>query len=261
MATFPAALYVPTIVVDNVDDVLAIHHNVPDDEILAIETELGTDPAGSLTDVKTRLAVSLAADGDLTLTGSTVLTISSGEITATNNLHRVETESGAASDNLDTITAAADGYVLVLSCTNSAHAVVIRHNVGNILTVGGKNVTMAADGDMVLLIYSTIINKWRCLYGGKRIPTVAAPTTTYAATSADDYIFADASGGAFSVNLPAATSSTGLVLTIKKIDASANAVTIDGNSSETIDGATTKALSSQYASNTIACDGSTWFIV
>jgi hypothetical protein len=52
-----------------------------------------------------------------------------------------------------------------------------------------------------------------------------------------------------------------LVLTIKKIDASVNAVTIDGNASETIDGATTKALSSQYASYEIACDGSAWYIV
>lgn len=260
MATFPAALYSPTVVVDNVDDVLAVHINVPNDEILAIETELGTDPAGSLTDVKTRLAVSLAADGDLTLTGSSTLTISSGEITATNNLHKVETESGAATDNLATITAAADGYVLVLSCANSAHAVVIQHNVGNILTVGGKNVTMSTDGDMVLLVFSTALNKWRCMYGGKRTPTVASPTTTYNATATDDYILANAAGGAFSVNLPAATSSTGLVLTIKKIDASANAVTIDGNSSETIDGATTKALSSQYASSTIVCDGSAWFV-
>jgi len=34
-------------------------------QILAIETELGTDPAGSMTDVKSRLAVSLNNDGTI----------------------------------------------------------------------------------------------------------------------------------------------------------------------------------------------------
>lgn len=41
-------------------------HNVPNDlaaAIIAVETELGTDPAGSLTDLKTRLAVALEDDG------------------------------------------------------------------------------------------------------------------------------------------------------------------------------------------------------
>lgn len=41
---------------------------VPNDHaaaLVAIQTELGTDPAGSTTDVKTRLAVSIAADGSL----------------------------------------------------------------------------------------------------------------------------------------------------------------------------------------------------
>jgi hypothetical protein len=204
--------------------------------------------------------VSIAADGDLTLTGSSTLTISSGAITATNNLHKVAVETGTT-DTLDTITAAADGYVLVLSAADSSKPILIPHNSGNILTVGGKTITLGADGDMVLLVYSTALTKWRCMYGGKRTPSITTKTTTYTATAADDILLGDATSGAFSITLPAATSSTGLVLTIKKIDASANAVTIDGNASETIDGATTKALSSQYASYEIACNGSAWYIV
>jgi hypothetical protein len=50
-------------------------------------------------------------------------------------------------------------------------------------------------------------------------------------------------------------------LTIKKVDASANTVTVDGNAAETIDGVTTKVLSAQYASISIICDGSTWSVV
>ena len=48
---------------DGVDTVLAQHPNERGDEITAIETELGTDVAGSTSDLKTRLAVSLNNNG------------------------------------------------------------------------------------------------------------------------------------------------------------------------------------------------------
>jgi hypothetical protein len=48
---------------------------------------------------------------------------------------------------------------------------------------------------------------------------------------------------------------------IKKIDSGAGNVIIDGNASETIDGATTYTLTTQYESVTIVSDGATWWIV
>ena len=48
---------------------------------------------------------------------------------------------------------------------------------------------------------------------------------------------------------------------IKKIDASGNAVTIDGNGAETIDGAATQTLGAQYDSMTVFCDGTGWHII
>ena len=96
--------------------------------------------------------------------------------------------------------------------------------------------------------------------GGLRLAIVTA-TTTYNATVANHTILCNATSAAFNVNLPAVATSSGLKLNIKKIDSSANAVTIDGNASETIDGATTQALSSQYESLTIQCDGSAWYIL
>ena len=258
MATYPGAIYSATTIINNVNYPLAAHINVPNAEIVAIETELGADVAGSLTNLVTRLAVSVAADGDLALTGSSTLTIAAGEITATNNLHKVAVETGTT-DNLDTVTAAADGYVLVLSAADSSKPIIIRHNVGNILTVGGKTVNLAADGDMVLMVYSTALSKWRCNYSGRRLPTITTKTTTYSATAADDNIGGDATAGNFTITLPAATSSTGVELTFKKTDVSANTVTIDGNASETIDGVTTKVLTAQYQSLTIICTGSEWW--
>lgn len=71
----------------------------------------------------------------------------------------------------------------------------------------------------------------------------------------------DASGAARTITLPAASGLAGRTYTIKKIDSSLNSVTIDGNASETIDGATTQALTVQYQFLTIVCTGSAWLII
>lgn len=80
-------------------------------------------------------------------------------------------------------------------------------------------------------------------------------------TRTNSFYAADASGGAITYNLMAATGS-GIQLYFKKIDSSANAVTIDGSGSETIDGATTYVLYSQYDSISIidAASG-VWYIL
>lgn len=90
----------------------------------------------------------------------------------------------------------------------------------------------------------------------------SAKTTTYSATGNDDVISVDASGGSWTLSLPAAASNTGKILTIVRTDQTlANAVTIDGNASETINGSTTRKLATQYESYTIQCDGSNWIIL
>ncbi len=87
-------------------------------------------------------------------------------------------------------------------------------------------------------------------------------TSTYSADAAtDDVIPCDATSAGFTVNLPAAAGVAGKVFAIKKTDASANVITVDGNSSETIDGATTKTLTIQYESIQIVSDGSNWHIL
>lgn len=64
-ASYPSAVKNFSAVVNGVTKLVASLFNAGYDEITAIETELGTDPAGSLTDVKTRLAVSLNNNGTL----------------------------------------------------------------------------------------------------------------------------------------------------------------------------------------------------
>lgn len=66
---------------------------------------------------------------------------------------------------------------------------------------------------------------------------------------------------AFTITLPTAASISGRIYTIKKIDSSGNAVTIGTTSSQTIDGSTTYALSSQYKYVTVVSNGTNWLII
>ena len=75
--------------------------------------------------------------------------------------------------------------------------------------------------------------------------TKAFADTPYTLVSECGYLRCNAVGGNMTVNLPAATGN-GRLVTIKKIDASANTVTIDGSGTETIDGALTYVLTAQW---------------
>ena len=62
-ASYPGALKSYTVKTNKVDLVDAAHMNSVQEEIVAAQTELGTDVAGSCTDLKTRLYVCIGNDG------------------------------------------------------------------------------------------------------------------------------------------------------------------------------------------------------
>lgn len=99
------------------------------------------------------------------------------------------------------------------------------------------------------------------LNNGAKGYLTTAPTG--ATVTVGDYVvyLCNASSNAQTCNLPAVASSTHRVYYFVKTDSSANTVTIDGNGSETINGALTKVLSAQYDKVTIICSGSAWFII
>lgn len=88
----------------------------------------------------------------------------------------------------------------------------------------------------------------------------ASKTTTYTATTADDFIPCDATSAGFTVTLYTAVGNSGRRLIIEKTDSSTNAVTIDGLSTETIQGALTAVLKTQNESITIVSNGTEWRI-
>ena len=91
--------------------------------------------------------------------------------------------------------------------------------------------------------------------GGVQPITTISTTTTLGASN-----YTVLCSATLTVNLPAAASNTGRIYNIKNIGAAAT-ITIDPNASETIDGATTYTLTTQYESVTLQCDGSAWFIL
>lgn len=74
----------------------------------------------------------------------------------------------------------------------------------------------------------------------------------------DCFIAVSASGAARTVNLPAISGALGRIYIIKKIDVTANTVTIDGNGAETIDGAATVTVALQYQTAIIVGGSSEW---
>ena len=99
-------------------------------------------------------------------------------------------------------------------------------------------------------------------WGTAASPTVLAKTADYTVAASDGanvLILATSSSGNVTITLYAASGNSGKVVQVKKLVA-ANSVIIDGNSSETIDGATTQTITAQYTSLSLVCDGSNWHI-
>jgi len=252
------------------------------DAVAAIETALGVNPQGLSADLATRLARCLSPHGNLDFTTSAKLDIASGAVTPTQNWHTVDTESSAATDDLDTIVASelTDGFVLFLRQFNSARVVTLKHDTGNINCPGGVDIVFSDTTQVVILIYDSTLTKWLATVSPanaalinkvntfaaeqvfskaqRRAYTSVAVNTTLDATH--DVVDVDASGAARTITLPTASGINGRVYLIRKLDSSANTVTIDGYSSETINGAATKVLSTQYATAEIISDGANWIV-
>lgn len=91
--------------------------------------------------------------------------------------------------------------------------------------------------------------------------SIVSKSAAYTATNYDETVLGDATSAGFTITLPAAASVAGKRLRFKKIDSTTNIVLIDGNASETIDGALTFSLSYQNQELDIQSDGTNWQII
>ncbi len=85
--------------------------------------------------------------------------------------------------------------------------------------------------------------------------------TDYTATINDDVILVSTGATTRTISFPAASTLTGKIYHIKKIDSGVGLVTLDPNGSETIDGDLTPDITTQYESFMIVSDGSNWHVI
>jgi len=164
--------------------------------------------------------------------------------TVTINRASTDTIEGATSATLST---AGQGLDLIADADGSPDNWSAIAVPGTVLPIanGGTGATTAAGAVNALIIAPS-----------------AVKTTTYAILTTDSAVLTDATSGSFTVTLPTAVGVAGKTYTIKRTDQTlANAVTIATTSSQTIDGATTRKLCTQYEQFTIVSDGSNWQVL
>lgn len=86
-------------------------------------------------------------------------------------------------------------------------------------------------------------------------------TSAYTANYSDSLILVDCTDGAVTVTLQPALEVNKKRITIKKVDASANAVTVTPGGTETIDGVASKSLAAQWNYIELMAFGGAWYVV
>lgn len=97
--------------------------------------------------------------------------------------------------------------------------------------------------------------------GGVEVNRVGPKSAAYTTARDDEIVGVDSSGGTVTITLDSASAADGHRKTIKDEAGSAgtNAITVDTEGSETIDGSSSVSISSNYGSVTVYSDGTNWF--
>jgi hypothetical protein len=127
--------------------------------------------AGQLTaDQDTTFLADVTASGPVAITGSlslggilnvgdpVELTIASGAVTISATRHTIDTESDAATDDLDTINGGGGGDIIILGSAASARDTTLKDGVGNLRLAG--DFTLSNRQDTIMLMYDTAFAKW-----------------------------------------------------------------------------------------------------
>jgi hypothetical protein len=143
-------------------------------------------------------------------------------------------------------------------------------------TKGGTNQTTYATGDILFASASNTLSKlsagtnthvltlvggvpaWQAPSGGSSAWALTTKTANYTATTSDNVIRCDATSGNFTITLYAASGNSGKFLFVNNVKDS-GLITIDGNSSETIDDELTQELGPRD-SVLLICNGTNWDI-
>lgn len=100
--------------------------------------------------VTARLTVS-GSGGWINIGAGVAATIASDALTITSSNMIADTEGGAASDNLQTLTGGSAGDIVMIRTTNAARDIVLKHGLANILLAGGIDYTLNGPANSVTL--------------------------------------------------------------------------------------------------------------
>lgn len=158
------------------------------------------------------------------------------------------------------------GSSLTYSGTGTVNANKIAGNAvtgisGNTGTVGTTSGTLTSGDCAKFDASGNIVDSGGACGGGANSFTVQALTTSGSISGTHKFITCDATAGAVVITLPAASAVSGADFQFKKIDSSANSCTVTRAGTDTIDGATTAALTTQYeAIGLAASSSSAWSV-
>ena len=142
----------------------------------------------------------------------------------------------------------------------TSYKITLRHGVGNLWFHDESDIVLDRGTDHVLLVYDG--TSWCDILssGSNRVSDPVRIYTDYTVLFGDSLIVVDAAGGDVTVTLPPAASVIGRSYRIKRVDASANTVTIQADGAETIDDLNSQTIL-QYDCMEIESDRTEWWIV
>lgn len=198
------------------------------------------------------------ADTDLTVAGSSVALDSDLTThTAISDAHHTKTAVDDTPADGDTTDAISSNWAFDHDADASAHhTATVDTNANTVCT--GDTTYLDGEGncDDISSVYAPAAPV-------SRLSAISTKTGDYTMTTTDFIVLIDATSNSVTITLPAVSGNSGLRYKFKRLDNQdpTYTVTIDANSTETIDGAETKTITNQYDAMEIVCDGSAWYIM
>jgi len=150
----------------------------------------------------------------------------------------------------------ADRRVKIVVADSSGNAVKTIDDIGGVSIGDIVTADLADDSVTADKLNDSAISS---VSNGSALAVSAAYTVTD--TDGVGLILVTTSTSAITITLPTANVNTNRIIAIKKVDTGTGKVTVDGESTETIDGETTLLLPRQYSMCRLFCDGTGWNII
>lgn len=130
---------------------------------------------------------------------------------------------------------------------------VVKYDDGsNLNTVGTASAATATTAGLVTTFVPVVASS---------VKTVSSANYTVLDNDGYDIILVTTGASNRTITLPTAADNTGRTLHIKKVDNGAGTVIVDGEAAETVDGAATQTLFTQYGQVKVCCDGTSWYCI